>query len=216
VKVDPEPLRALLDKPDLAWLVDRLVQRLQQGKTLAGRITLPSPTAGQRDAWQRLSGQMNRGQGLSVDLDDLAAQWRNAGLAPSLEAAIEALRGKTPVRRLAQEAERRAWDEAFARPPARAEVVWQDLQRTGLVKRLTDSEMRMDSTRVGLWPLWSCAWSRLGLAWIPRTGARHGPVSASRWILCRRRCSCSVCALRRTVTWRKSSLLVRAMASLAV
>ena len=84
--VDLPRLRDLLGTPEAAWLLDRLVRRVEQGQALTGVFRIDEPSDAQREAWQRLTGEFGRGRSLRVDLDGLARQWREAGLAETLEA----------------------------------------------------------------------------------------------------------------------------------
>lgn len=138
--VDLPRLRDLLGTPEAAWLLDRLVRRVEQGQALTGVFRIDEPSDAQREAWQRLTGEFGRGRSLRVDLDGLARQWREAGLAETLEAAVTALRGPIAVRKDVAQARVNAWDLAFSEPPPRAEDVWLELRRSGLVKRLVGED----------------------------------------------------------------------------
>lgn len=109
--MDPVRIRSVFGDPDLAWLVDRLRRRLEQGSPLGGTVTLVGPTSGQRRAMARLLGRpAGRGDRLRVALPELAAHLRDAEVAPDLRTAVEVLAGPLAdlVSARADEAQRRA------------------------------------------------------------------------------------------------------------
>jgi uncharacterized protein (TIGR02679 family) len=143
-RVDRERLSRLLADPELAWVLDRVRQRIERGQPTHGTITLRSATAGQRDAVARLFGRAPRpARGLSVSLDDLDALLRRSGVHEGgLAAAVITLTGPATVRANRIAEEERAWAEAFERVEAvgaaRIELAsWlRRIRTTGLVKRL--------------------------------------------------------------------------------
>ncbi len=101
----------MLGEPELAWLVERVRRRVQQGSVLTGNVTLTSPTLGQRRAVERLLGRPpGRATTLTVPLPELEEVLREAEVAADLRAAVEVLVG--PLADLAgakaDETERRA------------------------------------------------------------------------------------------------------------
>ena len=105
--LDLARLRATLGAPEFVRLLDALKQRLARGRPLSGRLTLTAATAAERQAVDTLFGRAaTRGDSLRIDLDLLAEILADAGLAPSLPAAVEALRG--PVTDRASEAAQHA------------------------------------------------------------------------------------------------------------
>lgn len=144
---DTDRLRRLLGTGEVAWLVDRVRQRMAQGKPLTGNVTLRAASAAQRRAMERLLGRRaGKGTSLSVSLEEVDRILRAGGVVPGgLGEAVVLLRG--PVRDLAAEskAEEAAWREAFAhldtlvdqRPELSGWYSW--LRSTGLVRRLARS-----------------------------------------------------------------------------
>ncbi len=146
---DPQPRRERLDRllgaPELAWLRDRVRQRLERGLAVDGPVTLTGATDTQRRAVQRLLGRAPRpGSTISVTLADVDEVLRRSGTWPDgLAAAVIALTGPVTLRSDAQAADERAWSAAFAPlhavVDARPELApWRDgLRAGGLVRRLT-------------------------------------------------------------------------------
>lgn len=100
IAIDRTRLETALGARSLSRFIDRLVRRLERGEPLAGRLTLSAVTDDERRAIDRLLERTaSIGRSISIDLDDLAARLRSARVAPSLEAAVEALRGPIPDRR---------------------------------------------------------------------------------------------------------------------
>ncbi|QSB05143.1 TIGR02679 family protein [Natronoglycomyces albus] len=94
MSVDVDRLRRTLGADELAWLVDRLVRRLELGHELSGTVTQNVATTQERRAAAKLLGRPDRGgQGVSVRLEALEARLRGSGIAPDLRSAIETLRG---------------------------------------------------------------------------------------------------------------------------
>ena len=107
--VDRERLRRTLGRPELDRLVARLVRRLEFGERLTGRLTLPGGSDGERAALGELLGTR---PAASADLDRLSEVLRSAGIAPSLEAAVQDLRGPIVPRSVTADAERLAKQQA--------------------------------------------------------------------------------------------------------
>jgi hypothetical protein len=137
-------LQRTLGTPDLAWLVDRIRNRLERGIPLDGTVTLVGATAAQRRAAGRLIGRgIGRGTSLSVSLPALEAALRSAGITCDLRTAVEFLSG--PVRDLRAERtadmEARAAAVAAARNSLHAATVWysvwlDEVARDGTVNSL--------------------------------------------------------------------------------
>jgi uncharacterized protein (TIGR02679 family) len=148
--VDHERLNRLLGIPELAWVLDRARRRMERGEALDGTVTLPSATAGERDAVARLLGRQARvARGLSVPLGEIDALLRRAGIHDGgLAGAVTTLTGPVSVRAEAASAEALAWAQAFA--PLEAAIAGRTelagkaeladwlarIRSTGLVKRL--------------------------------------------------------------------------------
>ena len=97
--LDRERIRAALGTAELAWLVDRCRTRIERGRPLTGTVTRNPATGAERAAAARLLGRpAGLGPGLAVRLEDVDAELVDAGLAPDLRAAVEALTG--PLRDL--------------------------------------------------------------------------------------------------------------------
>jgi len=102
VPLAADRIRRTLGGEDLAWLVERLSRRIQQGRPLTGTVSLSRPTPGQRRAVEGLLGRPpGRGSALTVRLEELDEELQDAELAPDLRAAVEVLTG--PLRDLADE-----------------------------------------------------------------------------------------------------------------
>ena len=85
-------LRQTLGKPELAWLVQRIRQRLERGEGLQGSLTLRGATNEQRAATDRLLGRPpSAGTSLTVQLQRLDLLLRHAELCAGLKEAVEAL-----------------------------------------------------------------------------------------------------------------------------
>ncbi len=144
---DRPRLHATLGQPHLCRLVDALQQRLERGRPLTGRLTLPAASAAERLAADQLLGRnVTRGDSLQIDLDFLAELFADAGLCSSLQEAVEALRGPIGDQRAEDAALALAWSDLGARAcvnfaPWPALAGWLDeLFATGLVKRLGSSD----------------------------------------------------------------------------
>jgi hypothetical protein len=122
IVVDHAKLQRMLGSPELAWLVDRIRGRLEQGEPIDGTVTLVGAMPTQRRAAARLLGRnVGRGTSLSVALPAVAAELWRAAAAPDPVSAAEALGG--PVRSLA--AERPSRPAGRARCRHRASVTGQ-------------------------------------------------------------------------------------------
>lgn len=147
--VDLARLRATLGTPELARLLDALQHRMELGRPLAGGVTLAAATAAERAAIDALFGRKaTRGAALRVDLDELAATLRDAGICADLPAAIGALRGTIVNRRALAAGQAAAWADVwraaaadFARRPELAPWL-KTLARFGVVRRLCGNEPR--------------------------------------------------------------------------
>ncbi|MEV5952506.1 TIGR02679 family protein [Streptomyces sp. NPDC051987] len=139
--MDTERLGRLLGDPGLAWLIERVRQRMARGRPLTGSITLSDPDASQRRAADRLLGRAPRSSGsLSIRLATVDEILRRSGVSPEgLAAAVVALTGPVILHAETRNREERAWEEAYA-PLAvlDAELArWAERIRSdGLVRRL--------------------------------------------------------------------------------
>lgn len=137
----PETFSQLLGRPEYAWLIDRLVARIEQGRPLdSGSATFNNPSESQRRAIDDLLGRRStRGKTLAVDLADLTDR---LGLSSAdLAGIVTTLRGPVENRRSLREADQASWHDLFARwrerlgkhPPL---VSWLDeLQSSGYLKK---------------------------------------------------------------------------------
>lgn len=95
--LDGTKLEQVFADDGLDWIVERIRQRLERGAGLSGAISQRDPTPEQRAAYARLFGiPAPSARMLSVQLAELAALLRNAGICDDLGAAIAHLVG--PVR----------------------------------------------------------------------------------------------------------------------
>lgn len=142
---DSDRLQGLFGKPELARLVDRLQARFERAID-SPFLTLPDPPLNERKAIASLLGRpVGSGRSLRINIADLDAIVRRAGLAPDLRTAVECLRG--PLRNLADEKAKaqRTWQAVFdtAKTEARRLDIdsWlEQLQRGGLLKRLAKGD----------------------------------------------------------------------------
>ncbi|MFC4500218.1 MULTISPECIES: TIGR02679 family protein [Streptomyces] len=138
---DRERLGRLLGDPGLAWLVERVRQRMAAGRPLTGTVTLAHPDDPQRRAAEGLLGRAPRaGRSLSVRLDTVDAILRRSGAGPDgLAAAVVALTGPVPLNAEVRAGEERAWEQAYA-PLATLDAELADwterIRKDGLVRRL--------------------------------------------------------------------------------
>ncbi|GAB3651988.1 hypothetical protein GCM10027589_09120 [Actinocorallia lasiicapitis] len=138
-----ERLRRLIGAEDLAWLVERVRQRIAKNVPLTGTVSLSDPTAGQRRALAALLGRKPAtGTSLTVNLSSVDAVLHSTGHG-GLATAVTALTG--PVDLLSAERLRteNAWRQALA--PLDAAVAggpgqlaeWRSwIDATGLIRRL--------------------------------------------------------------------------------
>jgi len=141
--IDLARLRDTLGHPDLAWLVQRIRQRLERGGDLRGAITLQHATLQQRDAVDRLFGRRaSRGDTLTVQLGAVEDVLRHAELCNDLREAVEALTGAIVDLRTERANRQQQWARLFQdaeqRVAARNELQqWlEDLRATGILRRL--------------------------------------------------------------------------------
>ena len=77
---DAERLRRRLGGADTERVVQRLRQRMAQGKPLTGTLSLGQPTPAERLAVERLLGRRpGHGTSLTINLDDLDRVVRRSG-----------------------------------------------------------------------------------------------------------------------------------------
>lgn len=144
---DLSRLRAALDGPELARVLDALQRRVELGRPLTGTLSLSAATAAERAAIDAIFGRKStRGQTLSIDLDWLGLTLREAGIATDLAAAVKALRGDIVDRRSTARARASAWaatwreaDAAFAAWPALRTWIG-TLARLGTMRRLAGGD----------------------------------------------------------------------------
>jgi uncharacterized protein (TIGR02679 family) len=141
--MDLERLKATLGRPELEWLVERLLRKIQRGELLEGGVTLSNPTPAERDALNRLFGKPPSATGsISVKLSDLERLLRAGEICASLKEAVEGLAG--PVRNLREEQRLldEEWRLTFANARHRVHnnprlIEWLgDLEQLGIVRRL--------------------------------------------------------------------------------
>ena len=119
----------------MAWLLERLNQRLEAGRPLAGRVSLQPLSPGQREALEAMLGWPPGRGPASLKLEELERVLREAGVSPSLAEAVEALRGPVVPRKARRLAEEAAWEavyEGFDLPAGFVE----ELRTKGLLRRL--------------------------------------------------------------------------------
>ncbi|MFJ3309296.1 TIGR02679 family protein [Streptomyces sp. NPDC086549] len=140
-KVDGDRLGRLLGDPGLAWLLERVRQRMAAGRPLTGTVTLARPDDLQRRAAERLLGRPpSAGRSLTVRLDTVDEVLRRSGVSPDgLETAVVALTGPVVPRAEARDRLAEAWEEALA-PLAGVNAELADwagrIREDGLVRRL--------------------------------------------------------------------------------
>ncbi len=138
-------LRRLLGGPETGWLVERVRQRLESGRSLDDTVTRTGADDAERAAVARLLGRAPRpGRSLSVPLAAVDQVLRASGASPDgLAAAVIALTGPVTPRQEAADRTALAWQRAFApladTVAARPELHdwYAALHATGLVRRLT-------------------------------------------------------------------------------
>ena len=138
----------LFGDPDLQWIRQRLRERVIRGSGLKGSITLQNPTLQQTTAFANLLGRPSRNhRQLSLKLASLEALLKEAELAENLEQAVFMLEGELENQRERSQCIQNQWSHLFSK--AQAEVDgdpiqsdWlKHLQRSGLLKRLSNSEI---------------------------------------------------------------------------
>ncbi len=146
--VDAERLARLLGRPELAWLVERLRERLAAGRPLTGTVTRQPATVSERSAVAELLGRPLRpAASVSVALTDVEGVLRRAGVAPDLRAAVEALAGPVADRAASAAAGARAWGAVVEEVAGWAATVgltaWlDDVAASGLLRRLAGEPAR--------------------------------------------------------------------------
>ena len=133
--IDLERLRRSLGAPSMAWLLERLNQRLEVGKPLAGRVSLQPLGPEQREAVEALFGWPPGRGPASLKLEELERVLREAGVSPSLAEAVEALRGPVVPRKARRLAEEAAWAAVYEGCDLPAGFV-EELRAKGLLRRL--------------------------------------------------------------------------------
>lgn len=144
---DRQRLEALLGGDDLAWLRDRVRQRLEQGAAVVGAVRLADPSPAQRAAADRLMGRRpSTGAQVSVSLDLIERILRDAQICDGLAAAVAALDGPIPDRRALRLAREAAWQQVVTDAADTVTAHWgdatwarawlDDLTSTGLLRRL--------------------------------------------------------------------------------
>ncbi|MFG2847161.1 TIGR02679 family protein [Kitasatospora sp. NPDC048296] len=142
-------LRRLLGGPETAWLVDRIRDRLANGRALDTPATLKAATAEQRRAVELLLGRRLRtGTSMSVPLAEVDRVLRESLACPDgLAAAVVALTGPVTDRRAQDARLSVAWQQAWAEldHPAvngRPELAsWRaKVEATGLLKRISGGD----------------------------------------------------------------------------
>lgn len=103
-------LRRTLGDPALTRLLAALARRIELGRPLTGPLVLSRPTQAELRAIRALlgSGRAGRGGSVTVSLDRIASTLADAGIAPDLRSAVEALTGPITPRAALTAAERAA------------------------------------------------------------------------------------------------------------
>ncbi len=145
---DTARLQTLLEQEGLRWVLDRLAERMQQGKPLQGTIVNTRATPEERRAIDDLLGRRSTGGArLSLDLALLEQTLRKAGLSFSLEDAVLACRG--PIRNMRAESERERAEWAALFESVRERIAgnpalerWTEALRSdGSLKRMTAGDV---------------------------------------------------------------------------
>jgi hypothetical protein len=146
--VDRERLAVLLGGDDVAWLRERVRQRIEQGAPITGSVRLTDPSPAQREAADRLMGRRpTSGASVSVSLDAVGRMLHDAAVCDDLAAAVAALEGSIDNRRAQRLATEAAWQRVVAdgqeaagqrwdEIPAWTQAWLDDLVATGLLRRL--------------------------------------------------------------------------------
>jgi len=141
-----DKLAALFDGPDLGWLVDRLVTRIERGQPLdRGSVALADATPAQRRAVDDLLGRRSStGKILRLDLVKLCESLHTD--AEGLCTLVTRLRGQVDDLRASRDAQAAAWGGLFAEWNGRLSVkpalsAWlAGLRASGLLKRLSGGD----------------------------------------------------------------------------
>ncbi len=97
------PIVDLFRDPALSWVLDRIVQRLERGEPLSGKISKADATSEERRSVDNLLGRKSsQGRTLSLDLDRLARQY-------DLGEIVEKIRGPVINLRAEWAAESESW-----------------------------------------------------------------------------------------------------------
>ena len=142
--VDRERLQRLLGRPE----TERLLVALRRNRERGGgdTITLSQPSDTERLALEQLLGRRARiGKSVQVQISEVHQVLVRAGIADSLEAALEALGGPLLDRQALQREQAARWERAFSSVTATAETLdlmqWlNELKASGLLKRLSKGE----------------------------------------------------------------------------
>jgi len=143
VAVDRERARELFGGEDLGWVIERLRRRLERREPLEGRLRLDAPTDAQRVALEALTGRRPRAaRSISIEVSDLLAVVRHAGIADDLRGLVEAVSGRVEDLLARAEGERVGWQGVHAAARVGAGeidaplVAWvDDLESSGLLRR---------------------------------------------------------------------------------
>jgi uncharacterized protein (TIGR02679 family) len=119
---------------------------LERGRPLRGTVILSHATAAERDAVDRLFGRLpSTGTSLSVNLGQLEAILRHAGLCRDLSGAVETLIGPVANRRALRADEQARWRHLFDSQRAALDMRWHSwlatLQSLGLLRRLIGNDV---------------------------------------------------------------------------
>lgn len=137
-------LQTTLGSPALGRLREALRRRLELGRELVGRLTLRDATPTERQACDDLFARRpTAGRSLVIDLDELTMLLLEAGIAPDLTVAVEALTGVVVNRRSRAGAVEAAWNQVFTDAydrwfnAGRSLATWlEELISQGILKRL--------------------------------------------------------------------------------
>jgi len=151
-----QKIRATLGIPELRRLIDRLCERRDAARPLAGVVTLQNVTAEERRAIDQLLRRApTSGAQIAIPLDALLARLQNAGLADDWATILTALRGPPDTARFEALARKTAWSQLWENirqtiPPAPEKtflVQWlEQLKHDGTLKRLANGDPEFAST----------------------------------------------------------------------
>ncbi|MFD0894768.1 TIGR02679 family protein [Luteolibacter ambystomatis] len=112
---DPLRIQETLGRPELNRLILRLRRRLESGRSLSGPLTLTSCSPSERDALNRLLRRApSTATSITIQLESLELNLRNAGVCASLANAVEALGGPVKDKRTERIKEEEAWENLFS------------------------------------------------------------------------------------------------------